>query len=153
MEQSQHRRRRAGCRHSTDCWKPYKVAARTATWWTFASRSGPILGTGPSPGGALPSRGRWSDLGGLSGARIRGRRGLPVVEVLVFAGERNVAASWLDNQKKATVREAEFRLECNILGAESVCWNLEGYRMPGYQPTVADVEKVVEWFELAGPAP
>jgi LmbE family N-acetylglucosaminyl deacetylase len=79
------------------------------------------------------------------------RRGLPVVEVLVFAGERNVAASWLDSQKKATVREAEFRLECNILGAEAVCWNLEGYRMPGYQPTVADVEKVVEWFDTRRP--
>ena len=78
-------------------------------------------------------------------------RGMPVVEVLVFAGERNVAASWLDNEKKATVREAEFRLECNILGAEAVCWNLEGYRMPGYQPTVADVEKVVEWFDTRRP--
>lgn len=79
------------------------------------------------------------------------RRGLPVVEVLVFAGERNVAASWLDSQKKATVREAEFRLECNILGAEPVCWNLEGYRMPGYQPTVADVDKVVNWFDSRRP--
>ncbi len=79
------------------------------------------------------------------------RRGLPVVEVLVFAGEQNVAASWLDSQKKATVREAEFRLECNILGAEPVCWNLEGYRMPGYQPTAADVDKVVEWFDSRRP--
>ena len=79
------------------------------------------------------------------------RRGMPVVEVLVFAGERNVAAPWLNNQKKATVREAEFRLECNVLGAESVCWNLEGYRMPGYAPTVADVEKVVAWFESRRP--
>ena len=74
-----------------------------------------------------------------------------MVEVLVFAGERNVAASWLDSEKKATVREAEFRLECNILGAEPVCWNLEGYRMPGYQPTVADVDKVVEWFDSRRP--
>ena len=79
------------------------------------------------------------------------RRGMPVVEVLVFAGERNVAASWLNNQKKATVREAEFRLECNVLGAEAVCWNLEAYRMPGYAPTVADVEKVVDWFETRRP--
>jgi LmbE family N-acetylglucosaminyl deacetylase len=79
------------------------------------------------------------------------RRGLPVVEVLVFAGERNVAAPWLDNQKKATLREAEFRLECSILGAEGVFWDLNGYRMPGYEPTVSDVAKVVEWFETRRP--
>lgn len=74
------------------------------------------------------------------------RRGLPVIEVLVFAGERNVAAPWLNEQKKVSVREAEFRLECNVLGAESVCWDLEGYRAPGYVPSRADVEKVVDWF-------
>jgi hypothetical protein len=74
------------------------------------------------------------------------RRGLPVIEVLVFAGERNVAAPWLNDQKKVSVREAEFRLECNVLGAEAVCWNLEAYRLPGYQPTRGDVDKVVEWF-------
>ena len=74
------------------------------------------------------------------------RRGLPVIEVLVFAGERNVAAPWLNDQKKVSVREAEFRLECNVLGAEAVCWDLDAYRMPGYQPTRGDVDKVVEWF-------
>src|SRR5262245_47950602 len=79
------------------------------------------------------------------------RRGLPVVEVLVFAGERNVAAPWLNDQKKVTVREGEFRLECNVLGAEGVCWNLEGYRMPGYQPTESDIEKVVDWFSQRRP--
>jgi LmbE family N-acetylglucosaminyl deacetylase len=79
------------------------------------------------------------------------RRGQPVVEVLVFAGERNVAAPWLNIQKKVTVREGEFRLEGNVLGAESVCWNLEGYRMPGYEPTTADIEKVVEWFASRKP--
>src|SRR5271166_1155712 len=74
------------------------------------------------------------------------RRGLPVIEVLVFAGERNVAAPWLNIQKKVTLREAEFRLECSILGTEGVFWDLEGYRMPGYLPSRADVDKVVEWF-------
>lgn len=74
------------------------------------------------------------------------RRGLPVIEVLVFAGERNVAAPWLNDQKKVSVRESEFRLECNVLGAEAVCWDLEGYRMPGYSPSRSDVEKVVDWF-------
>jgi LmbE family N-acetylglucosaminyl deacetylase len=74
------------------------------------------------------------------------RRGLPVIEVLVFAGERNVAAPWLNDQKKISVRESEFRLECNVLGAESVCWDLEGYRVPGYVPSRADVEKAVDWF-------
>jgi LmbE family N-acetylglucosaminyl deacetylase len=74
------------------------------------------------------------------------RRGLPVIEVLVFAGERNVAAPWLNDQKKVSVREAEFRLECNVLGAEAVCWDLEGYRMPGYLPTRGDLDRVVEWF-------
>ena len=74
------------------------------------------------------------------------RRGLPVIEVLVFAGERNVAAPWLNNQKKVTVREAEFHLECNVLGAEAVCWDLDAYRMPGYEPTGSDVDKIVEWF-------
>jgi GlcNAc-PI de-N-acetylase len=73
-------------------------------------------------------------------------RSLPVIEVLVFSGERNVDAPWLNDQKKVSVREAEFRLECNVLGAEAVCWDLEAYRMPGYQPTRGDVDKVVEWF-------
>jgi len=79
------------------------------------------------------------------------RRGLPVIEILVFAGERNVAAPWLDDQKKVTVREAEFRLECSVLGAEAVCWNLEGYRMPGYQPTDNDIDKIVDWFAKRRP--
>lgn len=79
------------------------------------------------------------------------RLGLPVVEVLVFAGERNVAAPWLNTEKKVSVREAEFRLECNVLGAEAVCWELEGYRMPGYQPTASDVDKVVSWFAARRP--
>jgi GlcNAc-PI de-N-acetylase len=79
------------------------------------------------------------------------RRAMPVIEVLVFAGERNVAAPWLDDRKKVSVRESEFRLECNVLGAEAVCWNLEGYRMPGYQPTSADVAKVVDWFRNRRP--
>lgn len=74
------------------------------------------------------------------------RRGLPVIEVLVFAGERNVAAPWLNDQKKISVREAEFRLECSVLGAEAVCWNLDAYRAPGYIPSQADIAKVVEWF-------
>ena len=69
------------------------------------------------------------------------RRGLPVIEVLVFAGERNVAAPWLNDEKKITVREGEFRLECNVLGAEGVCWNLECYNRPGYQPTEADIDQ------------
>jgi LmbE family N-acetylglucosaminyl deacetylase len=79
------------------------------------------------------------------------RRGLPVVEVLVFAGERNVAAPWLNDQKKVTVREAEFRLECSVLGAEAVCWNLDAYRSPGYEPSPADIDKIVAWFELRRP--
>jgi LmbE family N-acetylglucosaminyl deacetylase len=74
------------------------------------------------------------------------RRGLPVIEVLVFAGERNVAAPWLNDQKKISVREAEFRLECNVLGAEAVCWDLDAYRTPGYIPSRHDVEKAVDWF-------
>ena len=79
------------------------------------------------------------------------RRGLPVIEVLVFAGERNVAAPWLNDAKKITVREGEFRLECNVLGAEGVCWNLECYNRPGYQPTDADIAKVVDWFSKRRP--
>jgi hypothetical protein len=74
------------------------------------------------------------------------RRGLPVIEVLVFAGERNVAAPWLNDKKKVSVRESEFRLECNVLGAEAVCWDLDAYRSPGYQPSPADIDKIVDWF-------
>ena len=73
-------------------------------------------------------------------------RGLPVIEVLVFTGERHVDAPWLNNQKKVSVRESEFRLECEVLGAESVCWDLDAYRNPGYQPSQKDIDKVVEWF-------
>ncbi|QEH37608.1 GlcNAc-PI de-N-acetylase [Aquisphaera giovannonii] len=79
------------------------------------------------------------------------RRGLPVIEVLVFAGERNVAAPWLNDQKKISVREAEFRLECSVLGAEAVFWNLDAYRAPGYLPSHADLNKVVEWFARRRP--
>ena len=79
------------------------------------------------------------------------RRGLPVIEVLVFAGERNVAAPWLNDQKKVTVREAEFRLECNVLGAEAVCWDLDAYRSPGYAPSAKDVDKIVDWFRTRKP--
>jgi LmbE family N-acetylglucosaminyl deacetylase len=79
------------------------------------------------------------------------RRGLPVIEVLVFAGERNVAAPWLNDQKKVTVRESEFRLECSVLGAEAVCWDLDAYRTPGYQPSPADIDKIVEWFAQRRP--
>lgn len=75
------------------------------------------------------------------------RRALPVIEVLVFAGERNVAAPWLNDKKKVSVRESEFRLECNVLGAEAVCWDLDAYRTPGYLPSAADVQKIVGWFK------
>ena len=79
------------------------------------------------------------------------KRGLPVVEVLVFSGERNVDAPWLNEQKKVSVREAEFRLECNVLGAEAVCWELDAYRSPGYRPSPADIDKIVEWFTARRP--
>ncbi|CAN5838367.1 hypothetical protein BH23PLA1_BH23PLA1_07110 [soil metagenome] len=79
------------------------------------------------------------------------QRGLPVIEVLVFAGERNVDAPWLNNQRKVTVREKEFRLECDVLGAEPVLWDLDAYRSPGYRPTAADLDKIVEWFALRRP--
>lgn len=74
------------------------------------------------------------------------RIGVPVYEVLVFAGERNVDAPWLNESKKISVRENEFRLECSVLGSEAVCWDLQAYRSPGYQPTPADLEKVIDWF-------
>ena len=79
------------------------------------------------------------------------RRGKPVVEVLVFAGERNVAAPWLNDKKKVSVRESEFRLECNVLGAEAVCWDLDAYRTPGYQPSPGDIDKIVDWFTQRRP--
>src|SRR6202453_3685754 len=79
------------------------------------------------------------------------RLGLPVIEVLVFGGERNVAAPWLNDRNKVSVRESEFHLECKVLGAESVCWDLDAYRTPGYQPSAADVDKIVEWFSLRRP--
>jgi LmbE family N-acetylglucosaminyl deacetylase len=79
------------------------------------------------------------------------RRGFPVVEVLVFTGERNVDAPWLNLKKKASVRESEFRLECEVLGAEAVLWHLDAYRNPGYQPSPADIDKIVTWFQERKP--
>lgn len=79
------------------------------------------------------------------------KRGLPVVEVLVFTGERNVDAPWLNVEKKASVRESEFRLECEVLGAQAVCWDLDAYRTPGYHPSAADLDKIVEWFKVQKP--
>ena len=79
------------------------------------------------------------------------RRGMPVVEVLVFSGERNVDAPWLNDQKKVSMREAEFRLECNVLGAEAVCWELDAYRSPGYRPSGRDIDKIVAWFRATRP--
>lgn len=79
------------------------------------------------------------------------KRGLPVIEVLVFTGERNVDAPWLNQKKKVEVREAEFRLECEVLGSEAVSWELDAYRSPGYEPTPADIDKIVAWFESRRP--
>jgi hypothetical protein len=79
------------------------------------------------------------------------KRGEAVVEVLVFTGERNVDAHWLNQKTKVSVREAEFRLECQVLGAEAVCWDLDAYRSPGYQPSAADVDKIVDWFKSRRP--
>lgn len=79
------------------------------------------------------------------------RQGIPVIEVLVFTGERNVDAPWLNQKKKVSVRESEFRLECQVLGAEAVCWDLDAYRSPGYQPSPADVDKLVGWFRERSP--
>jgi hypothetical protein len=79
------------------------------------------------------------------------RRGAPVVEILVFAGERNVDAPWLNDKKKMSVREAEFRLECQVLGAEAVCWDLDAYRNPGYRPSGRDIDTVVGWFAQRRP--
>jgi LmbE family N-acetylglucosaminyl deacetylase len=78
-------------------------------------------------------------------------RGFPVIEVLLFSGERNVDAPWLTDRKKVSVRENEFRLECEILGTEPLCWDLEAYRTAGYRPTRCDVEKVVSWFNERRP--
>lgn len=79
------------------------------------------------------------------------RLGIPVSEVLVFAGERNVDAPWLNETKKISVREAEFRLECSVLGSEAICWDLEAYRSPGYHPTSKDLAKVIDWFAHVRP--
>ena len=79
------------------------------------------------------------------------KRGLPVVEVLVFSGERNVDAPWLNSEKRASVRESEFRLECHVLGAEPICWELDAYHTPGYQPSSADIDKIVDWFAARRP--
>jgi LmbE family N-acetylglucosaminyl deacetylase len=79
------------------------------------------------------------------------KRGQPVVEVLVFTGERNVDAPWLNEKKKVSVRESEFRLECEVLGAEAVCWELDAYRSPGYAPSAADLDKIVDWFVTRRP--
>ncbi len=76
---------------------------------------------------------------------------IPVSEVLVFAGERNVDAPWLNDSKKISVREAEFRLECSVLGSEAICWDLEAYRSPGYHPTHSDLTKVIAWFSKVRP--
>ncbi len=78
-------------------------------------------------------------------------RRLPVVEVLVFTGERNVDAPWLNDKKKVSVREREFRLECEVLGAEAVCWELDAYRSPGYCPSGSDLDKIVAWFAARKP--
>lgn len=79
------------------------------------------------------------------------KRGLPVIEVLVFSGERNVDAPWLNERKKVSVRESEFRLECEVLGAEAVCWELDAYRTPGYHPSSDDLDKIIEWFQERTP--
>ena len=79
------------------------------------------------------------------------QRGMPVVEVLVFSGERNVDAPWMNDKKKVSMRQGEFRLECEVLGAEAVCWELDAYRSPGYRPSARDIDKIVEWFTAKRP--
>ena len=51
-------------------------------------------------------------------------------------------------RSKVSVREAEFRLECNVLGAEADL--LEPGRLPdarGMSRRPADIDKIVEWFK------
>lgn len=79
------------------------------------------------------------------------RKGLPVVEILVFSGDRNVPAHWMKKDIKVEVREAEFSLECKVLGAETVCWRLDAYQARNYQPTPTDIDKVVSWFRSRTP--
>lgn len=79
------------------------------------------------------------------------KRGLPVIEVLVFSGERNVDAPWMNDKKKVAMREHEFRLECDVIGTEAVCWELEAYRTAGYKPSSRDIDKIVHWFEEKKP--
>ena len=79
------------------------------------------------------------------------KRGVPVVEILIFTGERNVDAPWLNDKKKVSVRDSEFRLECEILGAEAVTWELDAYKTPGYGPSAADLDKIVAWFSERKP--
>lgn len=79
------------------------------------------------------------------------RRSDPVIEILVFTGERNVDAPWLNQKTRISVRESEFRLECQILGAEAVCWDLDAYRNPGYRPSAGDIDKIVDWFRVHTP--
>ena len=38
-----------------------------------------------------------------------------------------------------------------MLGAEAVCWELDAYRSPGYQPSAADIDKIVAWFSERTP--
>ena len=137
--------------NSSACSRRSRGAAGTASSSTSATRSGtrsartgrwscsartPTTGRSPRPACSTSTP---SDAGCRS------------IEVLVFTGERNVAAPWLNDQKKVSVRESEFRLECSVLGAEAVCWDLDAYRTPGYQPSPADIDKIVEWFTRRRP--
>ncbi len=72
-----------------------------------------------------------------------------MVEVLVFTGERNVDAPWLnDKNRKVSVRgERVPAWKCEVLAKPSaVCWELDAYRSPGYMPSSKDIDKIVEWF-------
>ena len=80
------------------------------------------------------------------------RRGLPVIEVLVFAGERNVAAPWLNNQKESHGSRSRVSAREQRAGCRG---NLLGLRRPIACPATSqrcsDISKVVEWFDARRP--
>ncbi len=143
----------AGCRRSINCSTRSAAMVPMASLVDVRESLRARAGTEPAPGdpcAPTPTTARFRRP--ACSMNTPCGRGLPVIEVLVFAGR---AATWRPPgstiRRKSLPREAEFRLECSILGTEGVFWDLEGYRMPGYEPTVSDVTKVVEWFETRRP--
>ena len=54
-------------------------------------------------------------------------------------------------RRRSRCARLSFAWSARCSGAEAVCWDLDAYRSPGYQPSGRDIDKIVDWFKTRTP--